>query len=463
MIILRVFLYLICIISVGWSVLVFGGPPIIKRLILGYSEGALIPSGITVSPKLDISISQLEFNFQNEIAGRHVEGFSRAAEIAWSLSGEKPFVEINLGPSVVKGYATAKRVTFFSPSFQKIDLQNISVFANIDSLALNSFAKMQTVSLEGFINLVSKKVSDVSIEVQKFSAKGNGSTFSANSIKSELNEFNLNAPLAKHLFSSTFLTEGIIVSEPSLTAPEAIVEISVTEEARNIKIDLQDVKLSEFGGYIDNVKVDGSFNQLNVLQDLQIVSVDGVFSKKSPQFLKISANLKKMEGEQYQVNIKGNSEEFELSHADNFIGLLPSANFVIDLELDRSVAKLSSISKINFNTSNADSISGAMEIGFSSELLMNLGCEFSNCDLSDFNLSYKINFDDEWLKGSAICPKRFCSLSDMDHLVRTSNTVNIFTTLSEANILNPLSSLYLFGALNSGEKINGGHQLNFKF
>jgi hypothetical protein len=170
-----------------------------------------------------------------------------------------------------------------------------------------------------------------------------------------------------------------------------------------------------------------------------------------------------MEGEQYQVNIKGNSEEFELSHADNFIGLLPSANFVIDLELDRSVAKLSSISKINFNTSNADSISGAMEIGFSSELLMNLGCEFSNCDLSDFNLSYKINFDDEWLKGSAICPKRFCSLSDMDHLVRTSNTVNIFTTLSEANILNPLSSLYLFGALNSGEKINGGHQLNFKF
>jgi len=463
MIILRVFLYLICIISVGWSVLVFGGPPIIKRLILGYSEGALTPSGITVSPKLDISISQLEFNFQNEIAGRHVEGFSRAAEIAWSLSGERPFVEINLGPSVVKDYATAKSVTFLTPSFQKIDLQNISVFANIDSLALNSFAKMQTVSLEGIINLVSKKVSDVSIEVQKFSAVGNGSTFSANFIRGELNELNFNAPLAEHLYSSTFLTEGIIVSQPSLTAPEAIVEISVTEEARNIEIDLQDVRLSEFGGYIGNVKVDGSFNQLNVLQDLQIVSVDGVFSKKSPQFSKISANLKKSGGEQYQVNIKGDLEEFELSHADNFIGLLPSANFVIDLELNRAVAKLSSISKINFNTPSAASINGAMKIDFSSELLMNLGCGFLNCDLSDFNLSYKINFDDEWLQGSANCPKSFCSLSDMDHLVRTSNTVNIFTTLSQANILNPLSSLYLFGALNSGEKINGGHQLNFKF
>ena len=132
MIILRVFLYLICIISIGWSILVFGGPPIMKRLVSGYSDGALIPYGIKVSPRLDVSISRLEFNLPHEIFGRHIEGFSRATKIAWSLFGEKPFLEIDIGPLVVKDYATVDNVKFHTPSFQTIDWQNISVVANME-------------------------------------------------------------------------------------------------------------------------------------------------------------------------------------------------------------------------------------------------------------------------------------------------------------------------------------------
>ena len=61
MIIVRILLYLICLVSIGWSILIFGGPPVIKRLISEYSDGALMPSGITVSPRLDIGISRLDF------------------------------------------------------------------------------------------------------------------------------------------------------------------------------------------------------------------------------------------------------------------------------------------------------------------------------------------------------------------------------------------------------------------
>ena len=463
MIILRIFLYLICIISVAWSILVFGGPPIIKRLISVYSEGALKPSGITVSPRLDISINQLQFNFQNEIAKQHIEGFSRAVKIEWSLSDGKPFLEINFGPSLVKGFATAESVKFFTPSFKKIDFQNISVVGNLDSLALNSVAKIQTLSLSGNFNAEAAKISDVRIEAEKSGAVHNNATYSANFIKSYLSELKFNAPLTEQLASSTFVIEGIIVSDPSLTVPEALAKISVTEEARNIKIDLHDVRLSEFGGYIENVIIDGSFDHENILKDLQIVSVDGAFSEKSPKFPKISAILKNLGNEQFEVDIIGNVEEFELTNSNEFIGVLPGANFVIDLELDTAVSKLASASKINFNTLSAANINGAVEISFGSEPLMSLGCEFLDCDLSDFNLSYKVNFDEEWVKGSATCQRELCGFLEMDHLVRTSNTVNIFTTLNRASILNPLSSLYLFGALTSGKKINGGHELNFKF
>ena len=60
----------------------------------------------------------------------------------------------------------------------------------------------------------------------------------------------------------------------------------MTETAKDLKINLHDVRLSEFGGYIKHLIVDGSFTQSNALQELQIVSADGFFSKKLPKFQK---------------------------------------------------------------------------------------------------------------------------------------------------------------------------------
>ena len=459
MIIIRIFLYLICVISIGWSLLVFGGPPIIKRLISGYSDGAVVPSGITVSPRLDIGISQLEFKIHNEIAGQKIEGFSRAAEIAWSLFGEKPFLEISLGPSVVKGYATADSVEFYTQSFKTIDWKNIAVVANIESLVANPFANMHSVTLDGILNLKALKISNVNIGAEELSAIVGDSRYTAGSLKTFFSELSLNGNLAEQLLSATFTIEDIKTSEPNFTAPRAIMEFLVTEAAKDLKINLHDVSLSEFGGYIKHLIVDGSFTQSNVLQELQIVSADGFFSKKLPKFHEISATVKRSDHEQYQVSIKGSLKEFEMSNSDNFIGLLPASNFVIESEVDREVAKMNATSKFNFTTLSSTDISGYIEMGFSSELLRYLECSFLDCELSDINFLYEINIDQEWVKGSAYCLRSFCDLSEMEYLIRTSNTASIFTILNKDKILSPLSSLYLYGVISSGKKINGGHEL----
>ena len=463
MVVLRILLYIICISSIFWSVLVFAGPPVIKRLILAYSDGALIPSGITVSPGLNVSISRLGFNFENEIEGQRIEGFSRASEIAWSLSREKPFLEISLGPSVVKDYATADRVNFSMPSFKSIDWQNIVVAANIDTLALNSFAEAESVALEANLNLESAKLSDVSIEAEKFSLTYGGSIYYANLINSRLRELNFDTPMKKQLFSSIFTVEDITASGLNFAAPQAVFEIILKEDRRKLKIDLNDAKLFETDGFIKNIKVDGTWSQLNVLEELNIDLVSGMFFEKSPKFQVISMNVKKSDDAHFQANITGNLEEFEMSDSDKFIGIMPSGNFVIDLEMDRTTPKLNSVSKISFDSLNAADIFGTVEMEFSSELLTDFGCEILECKFSNFNLEYLVNFDDDWVRGNAKCPQNFCGFSGMDYLVRTSNTVNIFTILNQEKILNPLYSLYLLGTISSGRKIDEGHELKFHF
>ena len=107
-------------------------------------------------------------------------------------------------------------------------------------------------------------------------------------------------------------------------------------------------------------------------------------------------------------------------------------------------------SKIKLNTLSETDITGSVEAEFRSERLTKLKCAILDCELSDFDFSYTVNFDEEWLMGSASCPKGSCGLTDLDHFVRTSNTMNIFATLNEAKILSPLFSLYLYSAISSG-------------
>ncbi len=463
MIILRITLYIICIISIGWSILIFGGPPIIKRIISGYSDGALIPSDIIVSPGLNISISRLDFVFQNEIDAKPIEGFSRAIEIAWSLFGEKPFVEINIGPSVLKDHGTLKNINIYTPSFQDIDGQNISLNAELGGIVTDLFGKMHSLTFAGNLNLESANLSNVNIEAEKFDFAAGGSTYSANLIRSKSSDLNLNVPIDKQLLSSTFVFENLTVSEFELTAPEATFEVIFSEDSRNFKFASDDLKIKRFGGFLKTVKVDGNFNQFNVLEELKVEILDGMFLNKLPKFSAISAIANKSGNEKYKANVEGNWGKFDLSNSDYFIGSLPGAKFAINSELDRAESKLTSKSKIKLNTLSETDITGSVEAEFRSESLTKLRCAFADCELSDLDFSYTVNFDEEWLMGSASCPKGSCGLTDLDHFVRTSNTMNIFAILNEAKILSPISSLYFYSAISSGQKINEGHELKFQF
>ena len=458
---LRILLYSVCVCAIGWSVLIFGGPLVIKRVVLGYTNGALVPSGVAVSPKLGISIRRLDFLFQNEIARRPIKGFSRSTEVEWSLFDGKPFLEINLGPTVINNYAAATNINIHTPSFQKIDWQNIFLVSKIDSITLYSSTKINSLTIEGDLHLASAELLNVNIEAGQFSTTDGRSTYSADFIRSDLGQLSFDAPLNEHLFSSKFAIEDIVVPELNLTAPEATIELSATEEARNFKIELDDVTLSEFGGFIENVKVDGSLNNLYVLQELNMESINGAPLKNLPKFPRISVRAIRPAEHLFKAYFVGNLDEFELSNSGNFIGRLPSGNFEVDLEFDRSASTLTSESNISFNTLNASEITGSVGIGFSSEFLKNFGCKIEECELSDFELDYQINFDDEVVSGIAYCPKSLCGLGDIKFSVRTSNTANIFQTLNQSGILSPISSMYLYGLVGSGEKINNGHELKF--
>ena len=138
------------------------------------------------------------------------------------------------------------------------------------------------------------KVSRVRIAAEKFSATDGSSTYFANLISGDLSELNFTTPPTEDLALSNFEIEGI-ASEPDLTVPEALFEISVIGGAKSFKIDLHDVTILGSGGHIENLKVDGSFNRFDSLQELHLESVNAIISEnlpKFPKFMHVSINLK---------------------------------------------------------------------------------------------------------------------------------------------------------------------------
>ena len=251
MIFFRVFLYFICIISIGWSVLVFGGPPIIKRLISSYTDGVLTPSGITVSPTFDINISRIDLIYRDEIGGRQIEGFSRATKIAWSLFDDKPFLEINLGPTVIKDHAIADGIIIYTPSFREIDWQSVAIASDIDELSWGQYTQTRSLTLTLNLNLETAKMSNIGIKAETLQASAGQSNFSASLITGNLGEQSLNTFFNGQSLSGTFSVEDIMVSELDIAAPEAKIDIAFTEDKKNLKIYSHDVKLSKSGGLIN--------------------------------------------------------------------------------------------------------------------------------------------------------------------------------------------------------------------
>ena len=119
---------------------------------------------------------------------------------------------------------------------------------------------------------------------------------------------------------------------------------------------------------------------------------------------------------------------------------------------------LNSEFKINFNSLDLAAILGLGEIHLSpSGSKKFTDCVLVGCDFSIFDLSYDLNFGTEWVRGSSTCSKALCDYYSLDHAIETSNTADIFAILNRAGILNPLSSLYIYTAISSGQKINTGH------
>ena len=459
MIFLRFFLYLICIVSIGWSIIIFGGPPFVKKLVALYSNGTVTLSNVSISPKLDISVGRLDFKV-NQL-GVPVNGFSRSTEITWSIFNEKPFLSFELGPTVIKNFMVADGIKINTNTFREFDWQDVYLILNSQNLQISSYGTAADFTLQGNYQRNSRRLLNLRFDGKNITANDEILPWSASSISALIDTLDLKLPL-KEQFSGSFWANEIILND--LISRVLILNGTVYQnmKSKDIKLSLKNVQFEGFGARTEEINISGKYNHQGTLEDLLVNFINAEFSDGNGLLPELSVEIIKENANNYGALMKGHFREFMLNIEENFIGTIPATDFIIDLDLNTKQAKVETDTIISFSTADGSKISGTAGIKLVADQFdIRSLCIEKDCEFSNMEFEYQLSLANEWLRGRSYCQAVPCDFDGLSHFVETSNTVNIFTHLNEAKILNPLSSVYLYSVVSSGDKIDGGHQLKF--
>jgi len=407
---------------------------------------------------LDLSIGRLDFDIHGANA---ISGFSRSNEINWSLKRDKPFLMFDIGPTVLKDTLTVKNIKVSTEPFGDMDWDSVPLTIDASGLNTQMLGGADDLSFSGNLN-PDLKFFDISFKAKTVDLRNITPTLSTRIITGKVDQFDLTKSLGFQVLSGSFTTSNLVGTSPNFTGSDVEGRFKLSSAGKNLSIELFDGGLINFGSSIKKIKFVGDFDSDFRFQNISLNLSDGIFNDVAPSFPNISVEITRSTNDGYDIFLSGDLNEHELYQVDNYLGLVPPSNFKVDLRLDAKNLNLDGVYKVMFEGSAAADINASANAKLKFNQLEDIKeCFTLKCNIMDLNINYQINLDDEWVKGRSNCSKNPCVLNFINHSLTTSNTANIVSILNRTGILTPLSSLYFFNAVTSGQKVEDGHHLKF--
>ena len=186
--------------------LVFGGPSLIKWTIISYSDGRVTPSNITVTKKLNVRISRLDFDFSDQNVLQPFRGFSRSVNVDWSLFDDQAFLEVQLGPTFLENTMRAERIKFYTPSYENIDFDKILFNIEAENFSGNTFGKVAILNGQSFYLPEKSMILDLSLKVRDLVSEKTD-LWKVESAEGTVGDFSLIMPFDEQSFLVNFAAE----------------------------------------------------------------------------------------------------------------------------------------------------------------------------------------------------------------------------------------------------------------
>ena len=459
--ILRFLLYVICALCLGWSVLVFGGPVIIKWALISYSNGRIIPSNITVTPKLDVRISRLDYHFNNEDLLQPFGGFSRSVNIDWSIFGDRAFLDIQLGPTFLENIMRAERVKIYTPSYENIDLTEILFDVEVENFSLNAFGQVALFAGQSVYNRRTSMLSNFSFKLNDLASEKTD-LWAVKSAEGMLGDFSFDVPLDNQNFWVNFSTKQFSSGIYEFQASHVDGDIKIREDEVGFELNLADIYFAGFSGTVDSVMTVGALDSKWSLSEMKAEALNGIFDGQSMSFSRLVADLSKTEPQIHSALFTIALDNWDVTIADNYWGSLPGSRIDVELNLNGLDSTISGSSNLNVKDPVDPKISmlGQLHAKLRNGVVL-WECASLQCALSDLIFDYQIDLGKEWIRGETVCALANCEFAEIKNTISTSDTVRVFEAISRSKLMNPFVVAYIYAAMTSGKSTGRGHKIDF--
>jgi hypothetical protein len=457
MLVFRTFLYIICLACFVWGLFLYTGPIAIKWFITSYSADKIRAFDITVSPKLDIKIGRLEYSGQDSDGQSVRKGFSRSVNFSWSLSSGQPFIEATFGPTFFEALLSVDSLTVSTPSFSDINFKEISWKAKVANMEIDSFGDAKTLTFQGIYQRDLNAVTKLSVESPYLNLNLMNS-FDLKGFDAKIDKILLNIPANNQELKINFSAAELKNEDKGINFSNLLGVVSLADT--EIDFDLN------FSG-LELLKLGASFGKLNATG---VHFRDGISSRTRIELSRaqtesvlydrpiLSINVSNLENGELSVDALGDLDPFQIVLADNYIGTLPASGFKMNMRVNSRDPQVNVTSQIELNKAGNPKINGFVglnaKLGKTQKLL---DCFDLECKILAFDGRYNFNFGQELVSGIVECVSLPCSLLTLSHSLTTTNTIEIFNMINKGKFFNPIYSIYLYGLVSAGTKLQNGH------
>lgn len=462
MIILRAILYLICTLCIVWSATLLVGPMVLKSIISTYSNNQLSAANITVTPKLDIKIDRLDYTPLDNSLQFSGEGFSRSVNISWSIFENKPFLELDIGPTFVTNIFAADHLKVSTLPFSKINFQSIKFEAKGKNLKIESNFVLPEVLLSGVFQTYDASISNVSANVPSVSQQPEGS-WALDQVYVELNKVDLFMPIDEQSISAEILIAEVIDQGYGTTISNLNGILTFFRNEIDFELDGQGSIMLKKGWLRGKFDAEGIYNSEGLVKTANLEFSD--ISSKDLEFdqSKVTIDFLQSGIGTFDLKAKGELNPFELSLSGNYIGSWPESNFEIGISSNNESEINTTSSAVMKYLDTPDILAnGESNIRFvgSNDIL---SCFTTSCEIIEVSAYYKLASGDEWLKGESKCASKPCKRSSFAHKLQTSDTASILAIVNKSQILSPIYALYFYGIMSSGTQVGSGHEIKINY
>lgn len=466
---LKVFLYLIFSFSMGWGVIFFGGPSIFKWLVVEYSDGRIEPVNVKVTPSLGIQVAILNFELPGHGVNRPLNGFSRSLNINWSFFDPNSFVTLRLGPTVFQDSFQIDSVRLSTPSLLSLwdnGFESLPFKVKAENVTVKTIGQLETISLKAFFSFDDFRINDLVITGSKAKAEDR-LIFEANFIRGKISPIQLTKSITEQPVDWEISIEKIMSHKFGTEVPEVIADLKSSSGVIGFTLGAKQINLQNVSGKFEDIAVDGSFeiaglnSELKFLDGTQIELLSGSLLGNKINFGQFLARISSSDNNIFSTSLKANLHDSEIYLQEEYIGQFPKGYVKALVKVDRRAAKLTSRSKLSLVNPNTGNVEMAID------LLAKLGnaaapfdCWDTKCEFSNFSSKYQIELGKERIDAHSYCDVNACSLGQLSHVVRTSDTSEIFKILGGMKIFNPLVLAYLYSVFSAGETFGKGHEIN---